>query len=184
MQKEINIRIGNAWKRFWSLKEVMKNPHVPLKDKTTVFNSCLLPCLTYGAQTWAFTNKQSRALRVCQNRMERSMLIIKLRNKIKLTNTRSKTKVENVTYTVKKLKWNWVGHMIRSKKKKWTKEVTVWRPRDGKRREGRPKIRWEDDTKKVAGMTWQRNAENKKTWRTLGEAYAKGQADNVTDVEE
>ncbi|GBP49989.1 hypothetical protein EVAR_37074_1 [Eumeta japonica] len=57
-------------------------------------------------------------------------------------------------------------------------------PGDGKRRKGRPKIRWEDDMKKVAGITWRRNAENKKTWRTLREAYAKGQADNVTDVEE
>ncbi|GBP61929.1 hypothetical protein EVAR_44985_1 [Eumeta japonica] len=68
--------------------------------------------------------------------------------------------------------------------KKWIKEVTVWCPRDGKRRKGRPKIRWEDDMKKVIGITWERNAENKKTWKTLGEAYSKGQADNVTDVEE
>ncbi|GBP08680.1 hypothetical protein EVAR_7277_1 [Eumeta japonica] len=89
-------------------------------------------------------------------------------------------KVEDVTYTVKKLKWNWVGDMIRSKKKKWTKEVTVWCPRDGKRR----KISWDDDMKKVAGITWQRRAENKKTWNTLGEAYVKGQVDNVTDAEE
>ncbi|GBP05594.1 Putative uncharacterized transposon-derived protein F52C9.6 [Eumeta japonica] len=131
----------------------MKNPNIPLKDKTTIFNSCILQCLTYGAQTWALTNKQSRSLRVCKNRMERSVLNIKLRDKIKLTNIRSKTKVEDVTYTVKKLKWNWVGHMVRSKKKKWTKDLTVWCPRDGKRRKGRPKIRWEDDTKKVAGIT-------------------------------
>lgn len=184
MQKEINIRIGNAWKKFWSLKEVMKNPHIPLTDKTTVFNSCILPCLTYGAQTWAFTNKQIRALGVCQNKMERSILNIKLRDKIKLTNIRSKTKVKDVTYTLKKLKWNWAGHMVRSKKKKWTNEITVWCPRDGKRRKGRQKIRWEDDIKKVAGITWQRNAENRQIWITLGEAYAKGQADYVTDVEE
>ncbi|GBP92757.1 hypothetical protein EVAR_64367_1 [Eumeta japonica] len=74
------------------------------------------------------------------------------------------------------------GHMMRSKKKKWTKGVTVWCPRDEKKRIGSQKIRWEDDMKKVAGITWQRNAKNKKTWKTLGEAYAKGQADNVTDV--
>ncbi|CAG4915287.1 unnamed protein product [Colias eurytheme] len=110
MQKEINIRINKAWKRFWSLKEVMKNPHMPLKDKTTVFNSCILPSLTYGAQTWALTSKQSGALRVCQNKMERSILNLKLRDKVKLKNIRSKTKVMDVTYTVKKLKWNWVGH--------------------------------------------------------------------------
>ncbi|CAH2103439.1 unnamed protein product [Euphydryas editha] len=184
MQKEINIRMGNAWKRFWSLKEVMKNPHIPLKDKAIVFNSCILPCLTYGAQTWALTEKQSIALRVCQNKMERSILNIKLRDKIKLTSIRSKTKVADVIHTVKKLKWNWVGHMIRNKKKKWTTDVTEWCPRDGKRKKGRQKTRWEDDIKKVAGITWQRKARNRETWKALGEAYAKGQADNVTDVEE
>ncbi|GBP21853.1 hypothetical protein EVAR_6825_1 [Eumeta japonica] len=78
--------------------------------------------------------KRSRALRVCQNRMESSMLNNKLQDKIKLTNIRSETKVEDVTYTVKKL--NWVGHTI-SKKKKWTKEVIVWCPRDGKRRKSK-----------------------------------------------
>lgn len=183
MQKEVNNRISKAWKRFWSLKEIMKNPHIPLKDKTTVFNSCILPCLTYGAQTWALTKKQSTALRVCQNKMERSILNIKLRDKINLTNIRNRTKVIDVTYTVKKLKWKWAGHMIRSKKKKWTKDVTVWYPRDGKRRKGRQKIRWEDDIKQIATTTWHRKATNREIWETLGEAYAKGQADNnVTDV--
>ncbi|CAG4949079.1 unnamed protein product [Colias eurytheme] len=184
MQKEINIRINKAWKRFWSLKEVMKNPHMPLKDKTTVFNSCILPSLTYGAQTWALTSKQSGALRVCQNKMERSILNLKLRDKVKLKNIRSKTKVMDVTYTVKKLKWNWVGHMIRNNKGKWTKDVTEWYPRDGKRKKGRQKTRWEDDIRKVAGTTWQREATNRDRWKSLGEAYAKRQTDNkVTDVE-
>ncbi|GBP84642.1 hypothetical protein EVAR_65568_1 [Eumeta japonica] len=94
------------------------------------------------------------------------------------------TKVKDITYTVKKLKWDWVDHMIRRKKKKWIKEVTVWCPRDSKRRKGRKKVRWEDDIKKVAGIIWQRNAENNKIGKTLWEACAKGQADNVTDVEE
>lgn len=185
MQKEINVRISKAWKRFWSLKEIMKNPHIPLKDKTKIFNSCILPCLTYGAQTWALTKKQSRALRVCQNKMERSILNIKLRDKIKLTNIRNKTKVTDVTYTVRKLKWKWAGHMIRNRKEKWTKDVTVWYPRDGKRRKGRQKIRWEDDIKQIATTTWQRKAASREIWETLGEAYAKWQADNnTTDVKD
>lgn len=42
MQKEINIRINKAWKKLWSLKEVVKKPHIPPKDNNTVFNSCIL----------------------------------------------------------------------------------------------------------------------------------------------
>ncbi|KAG6462790.1 hypothetical protein O3G_MSEX013475 [Manduca sexta] len=116
--------------------------------------------------------------------MERSILNIKLKDKIKLINIRNKTKVIDVPYTVKKLKWEWAGHMLRNSKNKWTKDVTMWYSRDGKRRQGRQNIRWEDDIKKIAGPTWQRKAANRKLWKTLGEAYAKGQADNnVTGVE-
>lgn len=82
--------------------------------------------------------------------MEGSILNIKLRDKIKLTNIISKTKVTDVTYTVKNLNGT-VGHMIRNLRNKWTKEVTMWYPRDGKRRKGRQKIRWGDDIKKIAG---------------------------------
>lgn len=31
-----------------------------------------------------------------------------------------------------------------------------WRPRTGKRREGRPPVRWTDDLKKAAGSGWRR----------------------------
>ncbi|XP_063619666.1 uncharacterized protein LOC134792326 [Cydia splendana] len=174
MTKEINTRICNAWKSYWSLKEVMKNPQIPIKDKTKVFNSCILPCLTYGSQTWALTEKHKKALQVCQNNMERSILNIKLRDRVRLTNIRSKTKVADVTYTVMKLKWNWTGHTIRNQKNKWSKDIIMWYPRDGKRRRGRQRKRWEDEIMETAGKTWRRKAANRKLWQALGEAYAKG----------
>ncbi|CAK1595945.1 unnamed protein product [Parnassius mnemosyne] len=68
---------------------------------------------------------------------------------------------------------------------KWTKNDTEWYPRDGKKRKGRQKLRWENDIKQIATTTWQRKAANKEIWKTLGVDYAKGQADNnITDVED
>lgn len=61
MQKEIETRIGKAWRYFWSLKKIMKNPHMPMKYKTKIFNSCILSCLTCEA-TWAVTKKHYSAL--------------------------------------------------------------------------------------------------------------------------
>lgn len=88
-----------------------------------------------------------------------------------------KTGVADVTYTVKKLKWKWTGHTIRSRKNKWAKDVTVWYPRDGKRKRGGQRKRWEDEIKAAAGATWSRKAMDKQLWKTLGEAFAKGQSD-------
>lgn len=176
--KEINNRITLAWKRYWSLKEIMKNPLVPLKAKSKIFNTCILPVMTYGCQTWSLTNHNIHKLETCQHSMERSMLSIKLKDKIKLNTIRKKTKITDVTYCVKKLKWRWAGHMIRSNKDKWCKDVTEWCPRQYKRRKGRQRRRWEDDFKTIAGHTWTRQAQNRIRWRALGEAYA-GQQDNL-----
>lgn len=48
--KEIDRRIENAWKSYWSMKEHMKGD-LPLTLKRKLIDMCILPVLTYGAQT-------------------------------------------------------------------------------------------------------------------------------------
>ena len=145
MSLEIDRRIANTWSRYWSLKEVMKNKTVPVQEKRKIFNTCILSCLTYGCQTWSLTKKNLQKISVCQHSIERSMLDIKLRDKCKLTEIRKRTKVTDANKNMKQLKWRWTGHMMRENNDKWTREITEWYPRDGKRRRGRQIKRWEDD---------------------------------------
>lgn len=84
MQKEIDRRIANTWKRFWSLSEVMKNEEMPMTAKRKVFNCCILPCLSYGCQTWALTENLLNKLKVCQNGIERSVIGVKRIDRVKL----------------------------------------------------------------------------------------------------
>lgn len=51
--KGIERRIGNAWKRSWNLKEVMKNCETSMTIIRKLFNSCILAVFTNGCQTWA-----------------------------------------------------------------------------------------------------------------------------------
>lgn len=180
--KEINNRVQLAWKRYWSLKEIVKNPEVSLKAKKRVFDSCILPVLTYGCQTWNLTKQNMRKLETCQHSMERSMLNVKLKDRIKLDTLRNETKINDVTYCIRKLKWRWAGHMMRSNKNKWAKDVTEWCPRQNKRKKGRQCLRWEDDIQKVAGVTWSRMTRNRKLWQAFGEAYARMQDNLSTGV--
>lgn len=53
-KKEVERRIGNTWKRYWSMKEIFKS-RLPTNLKKKAADSCLLPCLTYGCQTWQLT---------------------------------------------------------------------------------------------------------------------------------
>lgn len=55
-EEEVERRVNITWKKFWSLKEILKGSY-SLNMKKIVFETSLLPCLLYGCQTWVFTNK-------------------------------------------------------------------------------------------------------------------------------
>ena len=44
--------------------------------KRQIHNSCILPAMTYGAETWAFTTQPKTKLAAAQTKIERSMLYI------------------------------------------------------------------------------------------------------------
>ncbi|XP_048000240.1 uncharacterized protein LOC125237293 [Leguminivora glycinivorella] len=66
--KEIDRRIENAWKSFWSMKALMKG-NLPLTLKRKLVDMCILPILTYGAQTWSLTEAEKSRLKICQRAM-------------------------------------------------------------------------------------------------------------------
>ncbi|CAH2244105.1 jg5116 [Pararge aegeria aegeria] len=70
----------------------------------------------------------------------------------------------------KQLKWKWAGHVARLTDHRWTKTVTTWRGRPGKRYRGRPCTRW-DDIKKIAGPQWIQIALDRERWQVLEEPF-------------
>lgn len=168
--KEIDRRIGNAWKQYWGLKEIMKNSETSITIKRKLFDTCILPVLTYGCQTWALTKNHNKKLETCQNSMERSMIGKRLSDRIKIATIKKQTRTKDVVKTIKKLKWKWSGHTIRGSEK-WSKLVMNWFTSDKKRKRGRPFRRWVDDIKAIAGGTWTRVANDREKWRQLEEAF-------------
>ena len=69
-----------------------------------MLEACIIPILTYGAQTWSLTQAQARKLVTAQRAFERSLLNIRKKEKIKSSWIRSKTKCKGVMYTIKKIK--------------------------------------------------------------------------------
>lgn len=169
--KEIQRRTALAWKKYWSLKDIMKS-NIAVSVKSKVFDSCILPCLTYGCQTWALTKTQKTKIQVCQRKMERSMLGVTLREKIPNTKIRKKTKIKEVLLVANKLKWKWAGHVIRQDDSRWSKLATVWQPRYCTRGRGRQRRRWCDEILSFAGPLWTREAKERRQWQLMGEAYA------------
>ncbi|CAH2085381.1 unnamed protein product [Euphydryas editha] len=169
-EREVTRRIQLGWAAFGRLRHVLTSD-IPQCLKSKVFEQCVLPVMTYGAETWSFTVGLIHKLRVAQRAMERAMLGISLRDKVRNDEIRRRTKVTDIALKVCKLKWQWAGHIVRRTDNRWGKKVLEWRPRLGKRSTGRPPTRWTDDLKKTAGNRWIQRAQDRVEWRRLGEAH-------------
>jgi len=113
------------------------------------------------------TKEQSRKLATSQRRMERTILNISLRDKIRNETIKERTKVKDVTETVRDLKSRWAEHVARMEDKRWAKIITEWYSRGWKRVTGKPKGRWRDEVEEKVGHNWMRVALVRVAWRQL-----------------
>ena len=169
-----------GWAAYAKHRDIFKSS-LAICLKRQVYNSCVLPAMTYGAETWTLTKQAQDKLAAAQTKMERSMLFGVYVTKTNITYkdrrtkiwVRKRTKLIDVIYTVRKMKWSWAGHINRLKDDRWTSRVTAWSPYDRKRRQGRPAKRWRDDLDKYWSDTiWQRTAQDRVIWRRYAEAFA------------
>ena len=170
-EKEVNGRRKKAWKNFWALKQVYKSD-LETRSEIRIFETCTMPTLIYGVQTWALTKSQAKKLQTTQRIMERSIMGIKKSERIPSTHIRKLTKTDDVTYVVRKMKARYAGHVARQDNSRWSKKVTEWTPYDEKRGRGRPITRWRDELDRELGVLWPRATQNRKAWRKIEEAYA------------
>lgn len=167
---EIERRTKITWNKYWSMKEIFKS-NLPINLKTKAMETCLLPCLTYACQTWPLTVQSLERIKVCQRGLERSYVGLKLKDRIKNSTIRKKTKAKDAAQRILHQKWKWAGHIQRVPDERWSKTVTNWYPIHKKRKPGRPHKRWSDDLVKVAGRTWSRAARDRGRWKELEEAF-------------
>ena len=62
------------------------------------------------------------------------MLHISIRDGIKYTEIKKKTRVRDIIRTIKQAKRRWAGHTTRRNDNRWTTRIRNWQPRTGKRK--------------------------------------------------
>lgn len=140
-----------------------------------MWEACVLPILTYEyvAQMWLLTDAQTRRLVATQRSMERSILGIRKKDKIRAKTIREKTNCRGVVHTIKKLKIKYAGHIARMGDERWGRKITFWVPYGHKRRRGRPVKSWRDEIIGKVGLPWCRVAQDRRRWKEVGDAYAR-----------
>jgi len=89
-----------------------------------MLNSCVLPTLAYGSQTWATTKEEKNKIRTTYNAMLRSMLGKKLKDKIRTTELQARVKKsKDFVREIRERKWNWMEHVERMQDDRWTQRI-------------------------------------------------------------
>ena len=73
--KEIQRIIMARRAAYAKHRDIFKS-NIAICLKRQVYNSCVLPAMTYGAETWILTKQAQNKLAAAQTKMERSMLNI------------------------------------------------------------------------------------------------------------
>lgn len=168
---EIAHRVNLGWAAFGNLKHILRNRSIPNSLKKKVYEQCVLPVITYGMETVTLTQKSANKLQTNQRAMERAMLGISLRDRVRNEEIRRRTKITDIIHRIAELKWRWTGHVARQDPSRWTVRILQWRPRTTKRSVGRPQMRWLDDIREIAGKRWFHIAQDRYAWKNLEEAY-------------
>ena len=69
--KEIQRRIMAGWAAYAKHRDIFKS-NLAICLKRQVYNSCVVPAMTYGAETWTLTKQAQNKLAAAQTKMERS----------------------------------------------------------------------------------------------------------------
>ena len=168
---EVNNRIRSGWAAFAKYDSLMRSRSIPQKVKTKAFNQCILPAMTYGAETWTTSSTTMFKMAVAQRRMERIMLGITLRDRKRNEWVRNRTKVMDISTSIIRKKWQWAGHIMRRTDDRWTRRMTEWYPRSSLRRRGRPSRRWDEELVNHCSQQWRRQAADRQRWASIEEGF-------------
>ena len=117
-----------------------------MKLKGKVYKTVVRPALLYGAETWATTRGQEARLEVNEMTMLRWMCGVTRRDRILNEHIRGTTRMVQASkkITEKRLKWTTVRRMKEEHIVRRMLDVDI----QGKRRRGRPNLRWKDACKR------------------------------------
>lgn len=93
-QTAITKRILLRWAVFSGLSYILRNPEVPVNLKRKVLKDCILPI--YGLETITLARQCANRFRLCQRIIERAMLRISLKDRVRNEDIRKRTKMSDV----------------------------------------------------------------------------------------
>ena len=145
---DVQRRIGLATTTFQKMRKIWATKSVNLTTKIRLYRSCVVPIATYASETWRATKMITHRLNVFNQKCLRKILGISFSDHIKNEEVLKRSEVETIADLIKQKRVRWAGHVLRMPECRHPKTAFSWKPRSGKRRQGRPLITWRATCKK------------------------------------
>ena len=148
--KAVEKLINKGWNAYSKVKVVLKDWKTSMSTKKKIFETYILLCLTYGAETITWRKDLLRKMDVFQNNIMRICTEEKKNDGIPINTSLTMTRLTPVSTPVKRKKLTWFGHLKRSDLPvRAVYEGVV----SGKRRRGGPIRRWRNEIYEWTGRT-------------------------------
>ena len=137
---DIERRLALACNAFGRLKtKIFSSRSVLIKLKVRLYYALTVPIAIYASCTWAPTKRDEQRLQVFENNCLRTMLNIRLKDKVSITNLRKRAGIKNTILNIIKMqRLTWFGHVCRLDNTSAIKQVLKAEFKN-KRPRGRPK---------------------------------------------
>jgi len=172
-----NIRITLANRSYFGLVNMLKPKNVNRKYKVIIYKTLIKPVLMYGVETWVLSKAYELRLGVLERKILRSIYgpicegaIWRSRYNEELYRLYDET---DLVTTIRITRLRWAGHIVWMQDNLPCKKITLDKP-EGRRRVGRPNLRWMDgvmrDAERLGIRNWRIKAKERDGWRRLLES--------------
>ena len=157
-----NIAFGRLKQNIWSRRDVS------IALKIRLYKALILPIAIYGAETWPLTKQDEHKLSVFENNCIRTILGVRLQDRVSLIQLRRRAKLKTpIALVIKKRRLSWFGHVARLPEESLVKQC-LKSEFQGTRMRGRPAKRWQDVIREDTGLpiaTAERYVRERVRWR-------------------
>ena len=172
LDPELDRRLGKANSVMARLsKRVWENKALTLNTKIRVYHACVLSTLLYSSECWTTYMRQERRLNTFHMRCLKRILGIKWQDRITHQEILMKAKTQSMHSLLSQRRLRWVGHICRMDDGRLPKDVLYGELSEGKRKVGRPSLRFSDTVKRdlkacaISTDSWETLATDRDGWR-------------------
>jgi len=159
------------------LVNILKAKNINRKYNVIIYKTLIKPVLMYWAETWVLSKADELRLAVFKRKILRRIYgpicegaIWRSRYNEELYSLYDET---DLVTTTRITRLRWAGHIVRMQDNLPCKKITLDKP-EGRRRVGRPNLRWMDgvmrDAERLGVTNWRIKAKDRDGWRRLLES--------------